>query len=139
MIIHPRHFVRFIDGRAGNHVVIAFLPGHLGGYLRTLQTDVTLRRDYALKLVKHKIDYHTFGEIQNTIDSGYCLRVDESRMAFLYVKDPLKPEVYFLLLKTDRTRSELWLVTFHRIRKAQFDRRLKAGMLIREHLDEFME
>jgi len=139
MIVTPRHFVRFIDGRASDRMVVAFLPGSLGRYLGTLQTDVSLRRDYALKLIKHNIDYNGFSEIQNTIDNGHCLREKPNHLAFLFVKDNIKPEIYFLLIKTDKTREELWLVTFHRIKKSQFTKRLVPSNIIRPHVEEFME
>ncbi len=137
MIIHPRHFVRFIDGRASDHVVIAFLPGHLGAHIGTLQTDVRLRRDYALKLLAKRIGYHGFEEIQNTIDKGWCIKEDEFHLTFVYMKTSYKPEYFFLALKTDRKRSELWLVTFFRMKHAQVRRRLKAGPVIRPHESEW--
>jgi len=139
VIIQPRHFVRFIDGRAGDKVVIAFLPGYLGGHLKTLQTDISLRRDYALKLIRHGVNYQGFDEIQNTIEKGYCLQNDPLHLYFLYVREMSQPEIYFLLIKTDKMRQELWLVTFHRIRQKQFDKRLLKRFLLREHgEDEFM-
>jgi hypothetical protein len=139
MIIQPRHFVRFIDGRAGDQISIAFLPGELGARIYTLQTNVSLRLDYAKKLVRHRIRYEGFSEIQNTIDNGMCMIADEYRLKFLYVKDQVRPEIYFLLIKTDSTRSELWLVTFHRVKKKQFTSRLDPSSIIRPHAErEFM-
>jgi hypothetical protein len=139
MIIQPRHFVRFIDGRAGNQINIAFLPGSLGGHILTLQTAVSLRLDYARKLIRHGVMYEGFSYIQDTIDNGMCLIEDEYRLKFLYVRDNIQPEIYFLLLKTDRSRNELWLVTFHRIRQKQFTGRLDPESIIREHSErEFM-
>jgi hypothetical protein len=74
MIIHPRHFVRFIDGRAGSSIEIAFLPGQLGVFIHTLETSVRLRLDYARKLlIKHKWRYEGFEYIQETIDNGMCI------------------------------------------------------------------
>lgn len=140
MTVTPRQFVRFLDGRAGKQLVVAFLPGHLGGYINTLQTDVRLKHDYAVKLItKHQINFAGFDEIQNAIDHGYCLRDSPNHLSFLFVKDKFRPEVYFLILKTDATRNELWLVTFHRIKQKQFERRLKGAEILREHAeDEFM-
>lgn len=139
MIIHPRHFIRFIDGRAGDRINIAFLPGALGAHIATLQTDVFLRLDYARKLIRHGIKYEGFAYIQDTIDNGMCLLEDNYRLKFFYVRDNIRPEIYFLLLKTDRARRELWLVTFHRIRTKQFTNRLTPSQIIREHVErEFM-
>jgi hypothetical protein len=100
MIIQPRHFVRFIDGRAGNQINIAFLPGELGARINTLQTSVSLRLDYARKIMGHRIKYEGFVQIQDTIDNGICMIEDEYRLTFLYVKDNVRPEIHFLLLKT---------------------------------------
>lgn len=99
-----------------------------------------MRIDYARKVVvKHSIVYFEFNEIQNTIDNGHCLSVDEYHLEFLYVKDKIKPVIYFLSLKTDATRNELWLVTFHRITKKQFTKRLKPSQIVRIHSDEEFE
>jgi len=139
MIVYPRHFVRFIDGRAGRQLAIAFLPGALGAYLRTLETTVNLRLDYAHKIIRHKIYYDGFGEIQNTIDSGLCMLESQYELSFLYVKDNIAPEIYYLVLKTTARRHELWLKTFYRIRKAQYSKKLKPHLIIRDHADrEFM-
>jgi hypothetical protein len=137
MIIQPRQFVQFVDGRAGDHAPVAFLPGGLGAYLNTLRTEVILRRDYAIKVLNHLKIYEIFGEIQNTIDRGFCVQMDPVRLGFLYVRDAVRPEIYFLLIKTARQGEELWLVTFHRIQPAQFDVRLRGGRLLREHDGEF--
>lgn len=139
MIIFLRHFIRFIDGRAGDRIVIAFLPGSLGGHIGTLQTNVSIRRDYAKKLLRRGIDSTKFEHIQATIDNGYCLVPKPLHLSFLYYRGEMHPEIYFLLLKTDRTLKELWLVTFHRIKPKQYNRRLSQGTLIREHSEEFME
>ena len=131
--------MRFIDGRAGKQVAIAFPPGSLGAHIRTLETSVSLRLDYARKLLLHGMKYEGFDYIQETIDNGMCLIDDEYRLRFLYVKDSIKPEIYFLLLKTDRTRKEVWLVTFHKLRKKQFEDRIERDKIIREHVErDFM-
>ena len=139
MFIQPRHFVRFIDGRAGSQIDIAFLPGELGAHIQTLQTSVSLRLDCARKLLRHNIKYEGFEYIQETIDSGICLVEDEYRIKFLYMKDPVRPEIYFLLLKAEKFRRELWLVTFHRIHAKQFSARLNRAQIVRPHAEpDFM-
>ena len=57
-------------------------------------------------------------------------------LSFLYVKDRVKPRIYFLLVKTNQRRDELLLVTFHRIHVEQFTRRLKPRYIIRHHADD---
>jgi hypothetical protein len=139
MIIQPRHFVRFIDGRAGQRIAIAFLPGALGAHIGTLQTTVSLELSYARKLLRHGLTYEGFDQIQDTIDNGLCLREGNSRLSFLYIRDEVRPELYFLHLKTARMGSDLWLVTFHKIRQKQFNKRLTVGPIVREYLErEFM-
>lgn len=141
MIISPRHFVRFVDGRAGKRLIVAYLPGALASQLGTSQSDVTLTIEYARKLVhKHKIAYTKFDEIQNTIDHGYCLKEDDRHIYFLYMPDlSFSDIIYVLVIKTDAANSGLWLKTFHRITKKQFDKRLQKGRIIRNHTEEFME
>jgi hypothetical protein len=140
MIIFPRHFVRFIDGRAGNVINIAFLPGELGAHIHTLETNVRLRLDYARKLLhKHKVRYEIFEFIQETIDKGMCIKEGAHHLRFLYVRDNVRPEIYFLLIKTDATFRELWLVTFHKLRRKQFSDRTDPNAIIRPHAEpDFM-
>jgi hypothetical protein len=98
-----------------------------------------MRRNYALKLMKRKTNFQEFGEVQNTIDNGHCILDGPRHLAFLYVKDKIKPIIYFLLLKTDSRREELWLVTFHKIKKKQFTGRIHPDRILRYHMeDEFM-
>jgi hypothetical protein len=138
MIAYPRLFVRFLDGRLGNQIRVASIPGALTAGLGTLQTEVMLRRDYAQKLLAKKTGYSGFEEIQNTVDKGFCLREGRYHLAFIYIKDRVRPEIYFLLVKTDKRRQELWLVTFHRIKRKQFNQHFKAKFVLREHEEEFM-
>lgn len=138
MILQPRHFVRFIDGRAGNKVAIAYLADNLGKYLRTVTTDVSLRLDYAQKLNRrHQMTYEGFSEIQNTIDRGYCLQSDQKHLQFIWMKEQFKPEIYFLLLKSTSDCRELWLVTFHRLKRPQLNARLRSGQIVRDHDGDF--
>ena len=136
MIVPPRRFVSFLDGRGENPTPVAFLTGALGGYLGTLETIVKLERVYGWKLLRHGINYNLFGEIQKTIDNGICMFEPTYRLSFLYVPDPIKPVIYFLMIKTDRTRRELWLVTFHRIKREQYPKRLKPRQIIRPHAED---
>lgn len=77
--------------------------------------------------------YSGFHEIQNTIDNGLCMAEGPHHLAFLYVKDRFKPEIYFLLVKTNKRRNELWLVTFHRLQLEQYTKRLKPTRIVRRH------
>lgn len=98
-----------------------------------------LRLDYAHKVIKHKIYYAGFGEIQNAIDDGMCMRESKDELSFLYVKDNVKPEIYFLVLKTTAAGKELWLTTFYRIRKKQYAKKLRPYDILRPHAErEFM-
>ena len=136
MIIHPRHFIRFLDGRGGNAINIAFLPGDLGACIQTLETSVKLRLDYAKKLLtKHKVRYQGFEYIQEAIDNGMCIQENETHLRFLYAKDNVKPEIYLLVVKTDARRKELWLVTFHKIGKRQFSAKTAPKAVIRLHME----
>ncbi len=89
--------------------------------------------------MKRRLSYEAFSEIQGAIDNGLCMHEDAFHLSFLYVKNRSLREIYFLLIKTDRTRKELWLVTFHRLKQKQYPQRLKPRLIIREHAeDEFM-
>src|SRR4051794_28230793 len=111
MIVPPRRFVSFLDGRRENPTAVAFLPGSLGAYLGTIETTVKLERVYGWKLLRHGINYHLFSEIQNTIDNGICMFEPPYGLSFLYVSGKIKPVIYSLILKTDMKRRGLWLVT----------------------------
>lgn len=140
MLVPPRHFVRFLDGRAGPFVTVGFVPGNLSGHLGTIQTGLRLRRDYAHKLInEHEVNFYDFKHIQETIDRGHCQVVEAMRLQFLYVRDQSREEIYNLVIKVDATRQELWLVTFYRMRKKQFFAKLRPRALIRIHLDDAEE
>jgi hypothetical protein len=74
MLLHPRHFVGFLDGRYGDVQRIAFIPGELTRQIGTLESHLLIRRDYALKLQrKHQLRYEHFEMIQPTIERGYAV------------------------------------------------------------------
>lgn len=134
MLLLPRYFVRFLDGRMGEKAVIAFLPLDLGAHMPTLACNVTVAREYALKLqLKHKLKYEHFCIIQKAIDFGYCVRHKKNHLEFLYIDDKKFNSCFNLVLKSAAERQETWLVTFFRCRREQIDSHLKRGQLIRAH------
>ncbi len=102
-----------------------------------METEVKLGREYAKKFVKNRrTKFEGFSEIQNTIDRGICMQLDRHHLGFLWVKDRVKPEVYFLLIKTNGKRDELWIVTFYRLKKKQYTKKLDPYAVIRQHYDD---
>lgn len=133
MLLHPRHFMRFLDGRYGSVQAIAFIPGQFARQIGVLTSELRIRRDYALKLQRdHGLRYEQFQLIQPAIDEGYVLLDDKNQLVFLYVHNVR--DFYRLAVKGTR-QDELWLLTFHRIRQLQFDSLLRRNRLLREPLD----
>lgn len=132
MLLAPRHFVGFLDGRYGTVQQIAFIPGEFTRLIGSLSSDLLIRRDYALKLQReHGLRYEQFQLIQPAIDAGYVLIDDKQQLVFLYIHNTR--EFYRLAVKTAKMGSELWLLTFHRVRQLQFDSLLRRYGLLREH------
>ncbi len=59
-----------------------------------------------------------------------------NELAFLYVKDKIKPIVYNLILKTDVAGTEVWLKTFYRIKRKQYPKKLNPDQIIQDHFEE---
>lgn len=126
--------VRFLDGRMGKTIPVAFLPLDLGAYMPTTQCEVRLEFDYAHKLKnKHQITYRQLNVIQKCIDFGWCIRHKKNHLEFIYCADQIGKVYYLLVLKSARSATETWLVSFYRIRPKQHTSHLKRGTLIRSH------
>jgi hypothetical protein len=142
MRLHPRQFIRFLDGRAGDQTVIAFLPGDLGARIPTLATDVLIKCEYANKLrMKHHLLYEHFSIIQPTIDKGVCIRSEKSgQLEFLYADQKIFGSRFLLVLKAANGGREVWLVTFFRTNDAQIKSKLRraaqSGTIVRAAIDD---
>lgn len=136
----PRHFVRFLDGRAGKEISIAFLSGGMGRFLSTSTTDIRLSLEYAQKLnLKHRMTLEKFEFVQDAIDHGYCFEAMGRRLEFVYVRNDVATEIYCAVIKSAAPGNELWLVTFHRIQLAQLEKKRRALHMVRDHQEEFPE
>jgi hypothetical protein len=71
MRLHPRQFVRFVDGRLPSPATIAYLPSELGVKISCSTTNIQISKDYAIKLLaEHKLRYEHFSLIQFVVDRG---------------------------------------------------------------------
>jgi hypothetical protein len=140
VLLHPRDFVSFIDGRYGGEVVtIARVPGEYTRQIDSLSSDLLCGREYAIKLMKdHSLAYEKFQLIQPAIDRGYVKRVrneDRFELEFLYY-DETDPGLPYLLVVKAVGRSELWLKTFYRTERWKEKRYFsRKGRLLKEHAD----
>ena len=88
MKLHPRQFVRLIDGRLTSPATIAFLPGHLGAQIACTASDVQITRDYARKIMEtHSLRYKHFSLIQPIIDKGWCVKAKDNHLEFYHDDD----------------------------------------------------
>jgi hypothetical protein len=134
MILAPRHFVRFLDGRAGDVATVAFLPLDLGAQMPTQATDVRIGRECALKLLqRHRLPYEKFQLIQRAIDEGWCFKGKSNHLEFVYVHYDGGFEFYTLVLKSAKSGQETWVVTFFRSKEAQLKGKRRRSTLIRSH------
>ena len=139
MLLYPRHYVRFLDGREGNFAVVAFLPGDLAARMPTLSTEVRIGRSHALKLwEKHNLGYADLGVIQRAIDNGWCTKSREAALDFLYIDSATPPRRFVLGIKAAYGGEETWVSTLHRSDEHQIRRRLRrareADKLLRAHV-----
>ena len=134
-MITPKTIIRFLDGRMGDTISIAFLPLDLGAHMPTTQTEVRIERSYAHKLKdKHQITYFQLDIIQRCIDFGWCIKHKKNHLEFIYSADEEGKVYYLLVLKTAAFGTETWLVSFYRIRPKQIKSHLKRGKLLRSHV-----
>jgi hypothetical protein len=142
MNLSPREFIRFLDGRTTTNAVVGFVPMDLSILIGCIDTDINITKEYAIKLIfKHGWKYEHFTDIQATINFGYCLQEGESHLHFIYIKDKSRlKKIDRLLIKVDKNKKRLWLVTFHPIQPAQLKKYREKYTLIRNHAeDEFLE
>jgi hypothetical protein len=134
MLLSPRDFVRFLDGRYGDVQRIAFVPGDLSRQIGTLESNLLIERTYARKLLlKHRLRYEHFQMIQPTIERGYVVIDGGGNLVFAYDDQERFHARFRLAVKTTDARDELWLRTFHRIKLAQMNSLVRRFRLIREH------
>jgi hypothetical protein len=145
MLLYPRQYVRFLDGRMGNMAIVAFLPGHLAAQMPTLSTDVRIGREYAQKLwAKHGLGHGSFRLFQPAIDHGWCAKSRDNGLDFIYIDSSRayidargEPVRFILGLKSARGGQETWVTTLHPSTEQQVRRRLRratdSGRLIRAH------
>lgn len=134
MILAPRHFVRFLDGRYGSVQRIAFVPGELTRQIGTLESHLLIERSYAQKLLqKHRLTYQHFQMIQPTIERGYAIIDGGRNLVFAYDDQEQFHAVFRLAIKTNAAKNELWLRTFHRIDVRQMNSMVRRFRLIKEH------
>jgi hypothetical protein len=138
MLLSPRHYLRFLDGRNGPFAIVGFLPGDLAARMPTLSTEVRIGRDYAKKLwEKHHLGHGDLGMIQRAIDHGWCTKSRGNALDFLYVDTAGQPLRFILGLKSAYGGAETWVTTLHKSDEQQIRRRLRraraGGTLLRAH------
>jgi hypothetical protein len=136
MLLYPRHYMRFLDGRGPESAVVGFLPGDLAARMPTLSTDVRIGRENAAKIwSKHRLGYWELSIIQQAIDHGWCAKSRSSSLDFLYVNP--EGRRYLLGLKAAYGGQETWVTTLYPTKEAKVRKRLReanaAGLLIRSH------
>lgn len=140
VLLHPRDFVSFIDGRYGDEVVtIANVPGAYSRVIDSLSSDLRCGREYAIKLMRdHSLAYEKFLLIQPAIDRGYVKAVSNNgrqELEFLYY-DGADPGLPYLLVVKAVGRQELWLKTFYRTERWKEKRFFsRPGRMLKEHAD----
>lgn len=122
-------------GQQANHAIIGFLPLTLGALLPTLSTDIRLSIEYARKLaVIKRLAYRELLVIDRLLKDSFCFREKASHLTFMWY-DPVSEKPYTLVLKSARSGTETWLVTFHRTDEQQLRSKIRrsesAGTLFR--------
>jgi len=133
MLLTPREFVRFLDGRSGDVQTIAFVPGGFTARIGAVSCDLLIRRDYAHKLNRtHGLRYEHWGIMQIAINHGYAI-LERGDLVFVYLDDTVFNDMFVLAIKEAANGQELWVKSFHRCEPRKLNRLLKNGELLREH------
>jgi hypothetical protein len=140
MLLYPRQYVRFIDGREGDSAVLAILPGELAARMPTLSTEIKIHRAYAIKIwEKHNLRPNDLAVVQKAVLHGWCTKSRNDSLDFLYV-DPTTsiPRRLIVGIKSAYGGQETWLTTMYKAEESEIRRRLKkarkANRLIRSHV-----
>jgi hypothetical protein len=138
MRLHPRQFVRFIDGRLASPTTIASLPAELGVKMGCSSINIQITRDRARKIMtEHRLRYEHFSLIQRAVDHGWCVRFKDNQLEFCYDDDEVFGGSFVLVLKSTKWGTECWVVTFFRARpfyiRSKLRRATRTGTVIRYH------
>jgi hypothetical protein len=133
MLLAPRHFVQFLDGRHGDVAIIARVPGDLGAHINAYTMELRIGLNYARKLlIRHHLRYEHFEMIQPAIEHGYA-GVDRGNLLFFLYDDLRFHSIFRLVVKTAAGGSELWLKTFHRCKAQQVKNSLRRMNVLKMH------
>ncbi len=132
MLLAPRYFVAFLDGRLGETQRIAFVPGDLGAHIHAYSPHLTIGRTYALKLQrKHSLKYEQFQLVQPAIEHGYA-GIHRGDLVFLYFHEETR-RWFLLAVKTAAAGAELWLKSFYPLDAKRTGKIRRQMTMLREH------
>ena len=117
MTLHPRQFVRLVDGRLASPATIAALAGHLGACIGCTTSEVRITREYAQKIIhEHGLKYEHFSLVQPIINRGWCVKLKENHLEFYYEDEQIFGGNFTFVLKSAKWGTECWAVTLFRAR-----------------------
>ena len=128
MTLHPRQFVRLVDGRLASPATIALLPGHLGARIGCTTNEIRITKEYATKILQeHRLKFEHFSLVQPIVDRGWCVKLKENHLEFYYDDDQIFGGNFTFVLKSTKWGTECWAVTLFRARPYYIRSKLKRA------------
>jgi len=115
-------------------VTVGELPRDLWLAIGSSSPIIRMEHYYAMKAAhKHDFDSYHFPMLPITIDIGRCILERPGALSFFFFESVVFSKWFQVALKTDkRTRTELWVTTFHLSRPSEVRRITKKGTVLRE-------
>lgn len=123
---------KFCNGGIEQALCVCRIAPDLASQIGAATNQVRLDPGYAQKLVhKHKITPAECPMIGIAVQFGTMLKESERGLTFFYSDAHVFGRIYHVGLKTRHESHELWIVTFHRIRIQEMNRRLRRTAPLR--------
>jgi hypothetical protein len=131
-------WLQFVAGGQPSVATVATLPHDLCHIIGSDTPKVRLRHDYALKLHhKHSISIDEFPLLPIVLDLGRVISDKPLCLTFFYFERVISNRWYEATIKCARTRTEVWVSTFHATNYREVARMCQRCAILRN--DEILE
>ncbi len=138
MAMTADEWLEFIATGSPPMVHAATLSADLCRIIGSTSPEVYIRHDYALKLTnKHGVGIDEFPILSIAIDLGRVISDQPRRLSFYFFQRAVFSRWFQVTIKSNREGTELWVLTFHRVKAPEVARIYRRCPILRP--DETLE